>query len=50
MYICIMDIEICYILETHFVEHLIMNVLFGRFDSLEDFSEIYFCKRKVLSM
>ena len=41
-----MDIEICYILETCFVEHLIMNVLFARFDTLEDFSEIYFCKQR----
>ena len=31
MYICIMDIVNCYILETRFAEDLIMNVLFARF-------------------
>ena len=31
MYICIMDIVNCYILETCSAEHLIMNVLFAKF-------------------
>ena len=31
MYICIMDLVICYLFETHFAEDLIMNGLFARF-------------------
>ena len=31
MYICIMDIVNCYILETHSAEYLIRNILFAKF-------------------